>query len=152
MRKTLAALTLAVLGLGSGAAAQQNTEPFAVVQRFIDSYNKGDDKAVIATCADQASIIDEFPPYEWHGAGACAGWVASYAKDAAMNGIFGGVVTLGKPRHVDVTGDRAYIVVSADYAYKHKAEPIKETGSTLSVALQKGAGGWKIIAWTWAKN
>lgn len=152
MRKTLAALTFALSGLASGAAAQQSNEPFAAVQRFIDSYNKGDDKAVIATCADQASVIDEFPPYEWHGAGACAAWVASYAKDAAMNGISDGVVTLGKPRHVDVTGDRAYIVVPADYAYKHKAAPIKETGSTLSVVLQKGAGGWKMIAWTWAKN
>jgi ketosteroid isomerase-like protein len=152
MQKTLTALAAAVLGVAPGAAAQQNNEPFTVVQRFIDSFNKGDDKAVIATCADPASIIDEFPPYEWHGAGACANWVASYAKDAAMNGISDGVVTLGKPRHVDVTGDRAYIVVPADYAYKHKAAPIKETGSVLSIVLQKGPGGWKITAWSWAKN
>ena len=63
-----------------------------------------------------------------------------------------GIVTLGEPRHVDVTGDRAYVVVPADYAYKMKGEPAQETGSTLTVALQKGAAGWRITGWAWTKN
>lgn len=151
MHKALLAFAVVLLTQAPAAAAQQN-EVMGVVQKFIDSFNKGDEKAVIATCADPASIIDEYPPYEWHGAGACAKWVASYAQDATRNGITDGIVTLGKARHVDVTGNRAYLVIPADYAYKQKGTPTKETGSTLTVSLEKGAGGWRITAWSWAKN
>ena len=69
-------------------------------------------KAVAATCADQAFIIDEFPPHEWHGAGACAKWMDDYDADAKKNGITDGIVTLGVPLHVDVTADRAYVASS----------------------------------------
>ena len=61
-------------------------------------------------------------------------------------------MTLGAPKHVAVTGDRAYVVVPADYAYKQKGKPVKEIASLFTVALQKGAAGWRITAWSWSKN
>ena len=67
-------------------------------------------------------------------------------------GVTDGVVTLGKARHVDVTGDRAYIVSPAIFAYKLKGKPVKEGGATFTFALQKGATGWRIVGWTWAKG
>ena len=82
-----------------------------------------------AACADQTSIIDEFPPHEWHGVGGCTKWIADYEADSKKNGITDGVVTLGTPKHVDVTADRAYVVVPADYSYKQKGKPVKETAS-----------------------
>jgi hypothetical protein len=115
-------------------------------------FNKGDVKTAVAACADQASIIDEFPPYEWHGAGACAQWAADFDADAKKRDITPGAVTLGKTRHLDVTGDRAYVVVPTEYAFKEKGKAVKEKNATLSVALQKGAAGWRIVAWTWAKG
>jgi hypothetical protein len=51
-----------------------------------------------------------------------------------------------------VTADRAYIVVPATYAYKQKGKPMKESGSTLTLALQKGATGWRITGWAWSKR
>ena len=54
------------------AAATDKTEVVTTERKFVESFNKGDMKALTATCADQASIIDEFPPYQWHGAGAPA--------------------------------------------------------------------------------
>ena len=116
------------------------------------AFNKGDVAAAAASCAEQTSIIDEFAPYEWHGAGACARWMGDYDADAKRNAITGGVVTLGAPRHVDVSGDRAYLVVPADYAYAKKGKPVKEVASTLTIALTKSAGGWKMTGWTWAKR
>ena len=124
----------------------------APVHQFVDGFNKGDTKSLLSACADQTSILDEFPPHEWHGPGACAKWGSDFEADAKKNGITDGVVTLGSPRHVDITGDRAYVVVPANYTFKQKGKPGKEIGSTLTVALQKGPTGWRITGWAWAKK
>ena len=75
-----------------------------------------------------------------------------YDSDAKKNGITDGAVTLGSPRHVDITADHAYVVVPTNYTYKQKGKAVKETGSMLTVALQKGAAGWRITGWAWSKN
>ena len=151
MRRVLAALAFAG-STGVPSAAAQDPAVMATVVQFVSSFNQGDTKAASAACADQTSIIDEFPPYAWDGAGACLKWMAAYEADARKNGITDGVVTLGTPRHVDVAADRAYVVVPADYEYRRNGQPVKEAGSILSVALQKSADGWRITAWSWAKN
>jgi ketosteroid isomerase-like protein len=151
MQRLAAAIALAVLVAGP-AVASEKTDVMAPVHQFIDGFNKGDIKTALAACADQTSIIDEIPPHEWHGAGACSNWANDFAADAKKNGITDGVVTLGKARHVDVTGDRAYVVVPANYTYKQKGKAMKETGSTLTLALQKEAAGWRVVAWTWTKR
>jgi hypothetical protein len=38
------------------------------IHQWVDGINKGDMKAATAACADQTSIIADFPPHEWHGA------------------------------------------------------------------------------------
>jgi ketosteroid isomerase-like protein len=128
------------------------TAVVAVMRQFVDGFNKGDMKVMAAACAEQASILDEFPPHEWHGAGACAKWAGDYEADAKRNGITDGVVTLSKPTHVDVTGDRAYVVVPANYSFKLKGKPVSEVGSIITLALQKSPAGWKITGWAWAKH
>ena len=124
----------------------------SVVNQFVDAFNKGDTKAAAAACADQASIIDEFAPHEWHGAGACLKWINDYDADAKKRKITDGVVTLGKVRHVDVNGDAAYVVVPTDYVYKMGGKPVKETNSTITVALRKITSRWRITAWAWSEN
>jgi len=124
----------------------------ASVHQFVDGFNKGDTKAIVAACADQTSILDEFPPHEWHGTGACAKWVNDFDADAKMNGITDGVVTLSKPSHVDVTADRAYVVIPANYHFKQKGKPTSEVGSIITLTLQKGPSGWQITGWAWAKH
>jgi len=153
MRRVL----IALVAVASGAAAQtgRSQESSAVmnaVNQFVDAFNKGDAKTAAAACAEQTSIIDEFPPHEWHGAGACSKWMNDYDADAKKKGITDGLVTLGKVRHVDVAGDLAYVVVPADYAYKMSGKPVKETGSMLTLVLRKSASGWRITGWSWSKN
>ena len=75
----------------------------------------------------------------------------AYDADVKKNGITDGFVTLGKPRHVDVVGDHAYVVVPATYTWKQNGKPMKESGSTFTLALQKVGTGWRIVAWTWSK-
>ncbi len=151
MPKVLVVLAAVIMAAAPNALAQQK-DVMAPVHQFVDGFNKGDTKSALAACADQTSIIDEFPPHEWHGAGACAKWADDYDANAKKDGITDGVVTLGKPRHVDVTGDLAYVVVPANYRFKQKGKPVSEIGSMLTVALQKGPAGWRMTAWTWTKH
>jgi ketosteroid isomerase-like protein len=151
MQEMLIALVVAVSAAGQTAAPQE-TAVMSTVNQFVSSFNKGDTKGVVATCADQTAIIDEFPPHEWHGAQACSTWVNDYDADAKRNRITDGFVTLSKPRHIDITADRAYVVGAADYTYKKGGTPVKETGSVFTLVLQKAAVGWRITAWSWAKN
>jgi ketosteroid isomerase-like protein len=151
MHKVFAAFAVGLLARAPIATAQQS-EPMAVVRQFVDAFNKGDVPAVLAACAEQTVIIDEFAPFVWHGAGSCGKWASDYDADAKTNGITEGSVTLGKALHVDIAGDHAYVVVPADYAFKLKGKPVKETAALLTVALRKEAAHWRITGWSWAKN
>lgn len=148
MQKILVVLAVTILAAG----ASDKTDVMVPVRQFVDAFNKGDTKTAEAACAGQAFIIDEFPPHEWHGEGACGEWMKAYDADARKNGITDGIVTLSKPRHIDITEDRAYVVVPASYAFKKNGKLVKETGSMFTIVLKKGEAGWRILGWAWAKN
>jgi ketosteroid isomerase-like protein len=151
------ALTL-ILALGlvftpqAPAAGPQNAAVMATINQFVDGFNKGDTKSALAACADQTSILDEFPPHEWHGAGACARWMADYEANARKDGITDGVVKLTGTRHLAVSGDRAYVVALANYDWKQQGKPMKQTGATFTFVLQRTAAGWRITGWTWSTS
>ncbi|MDP9266792.1 MAG: nuclear transport factor 2 family protein [Acidobacteriota bacterium] len=150
MRKVVFAL--AIVLVAALAAASDKSDAVAAVHQFADGFNQGDVASALATCASPASIVDEFPPYAWQGPKACADWAHDYDADAKKNGITDGKVTLGKPWHVDVSGDRAYVVMPAKYSFKQKGKRATEPASILTVALQKGTAGWRITGWAWSKR
>ncbi|MGH7633584.1 MAG: hypothetical protein ACRENC_07625, partial [Gemmatimonadaceae bacterium] len=115
-------------------------------------FNNGDAKTMVAMCADHSVIIDEFAPYEWHGADGCAKWGEAYDANATQNKITGGKVTLGTPLHVDVTNDHAYIVTPVKYEFMQAGKPVVEPSSIITIALVKGASGWRINGWAWSKR
>jgi len=143
---------VAAIFLTLPTVATEKTDVMATVHQFVDSFNKGDAKAATAACAEQTSILDEFPPHEWHGAGACAKWMDDYDADAKKNGITDGIVTLRAPWHVDVAAGRAYVVAPVNYKFKQKGKPAQEIGSVITIALQKTEAGWRITGWAWAKH
>ncbi|MEO7539955.1 MAG: VOC family protein [Pyrinomonadaceae bacterium] len=128
------------------------TDVLRTIRQFVDGFNKGDNVSAVAACARETAIIDEFPPYEWHGDGSCTAWMNDYAADAQKNSITDGLVTLGKPRHIDVSGYRAYVVIPSNYTFKKQGKPIKEVGSAFTFALRKAVSGWLITGWSWSKN
>jgi hypothetical protein len=133
-------------------AAPQDPAVFAPIDQFVKGFNKADGNLILSACADTTSIIDAFPPHEWHGAGACARWLSDYQADAQKKGIKNGVVILTGTRHVDITASRAYVVLVADYEYWQNGKAIKEANATLTVTLQKTqAAGWRILGWAWAR-
>jgi hypothetical protein len=153
MKKIWIALAMTLVATATPVHAQQagqQAEVIASVTRFVEGFNKGDTKTLVKSCSSETAIIDEFPPHVWHGVGACAAWARDYNANAKRLDITDGVVTLGKATHVDVTGDRAYVVIPSDYSFKQKGKPVKETGSAFSFAMQKVGPTWKIAGWSWA--
>jgi hypothetical protein len=43
-------------------------------------------------------------------------------------------------------------VVPATYTFKQHGKRVKESGSTVTVALKKSGTEWRITAWAWSKH
>lgn len=121
----------------------------AVVHQMVDGFNKGDMKSSLAACADQAVVVDDTPPHVWQGAGACAAWNDAFEAWAKSNGVTGVSEVIGKVRHIDVSGDVAYVVQSVALSLVEKGKPMSEQAIE-TVTLKKTAAGWRITGWAWA--
>ena len=150
MRKLFIALVVSAL-VGGAAAATDETNVMSVVHQWVDGFNKGDMKSMAATCADQTSIIDDFAPHEWHGVGACSKWSSDFQAFTHAGEITEPAVTVGKPWHIDVKADRAYVVAPTTFSFKQKGKPVMEKG-IVTMALQKTATAWRITGWAWADH
>lgn len=128
------------------------TDPMAAVRQYLEAFNRGDVKAMAAMCDVPMSILDGLPPHAWQGPTAGEDWYRDVMAAGEQEGASGYQVTPGEPRHVDITGDRAYVVVPATMAFKLQGQPVTQTGSVLTVALHQLAAGWRIAAWAWAKG
>lgn len=141
--------TMALAGFAAPAtgATSDSAAVVAVVHQFVDGFNKGSVATELATCTPTAAIIDDFAPYVWRS---CADWAQAYDAWATQNNVTKGTVTLGKPREAYVTGNVAYVVNPADYAYTQRGKTVSMPGCTWTVVLKKSAGRWRISGWTWA--
>ena len=154
-RRSIARTSVFLIALvcAAVAAARPDTmEPMAAVRQYVDAFNKGDVEAMAANCAVPASVLDGLAPHVWQGPTACRDWYRDVLVAGEKEGATGYFVALGEPRHVDVTGDRAYVVVPATMKFNVHSKQVVQSGSTLTVALQKFAEGWRIIAWAWTKG
>ena len=154
MQKTIAALFAVAAMAGPAFAsdkisARDEINVMRPVREFVDSFNRGDVKTA---CADQSVIIDEFPPYLWQGATACADWSNDFNVYREKNGIVDPKITLGLGQHVDVMGDRAYVVVQAHITFKQNGKRVSERDPILTVTLQNIADTWRIAGWAWSKR
>jgi len=153
-----ALLALALLPLGCAAAyteiplSLEQTAVLEPVQVFVAAFNVGDTTRMLSVCAAEMSILDEFPPFAWQGPGACAQWLEDYDTNARTEGLTEGAVVLGAVRHVDIVGDRAYVVSGVAFTWRRRGEPQEETGATFTCALARGVAGWQITGWAWSKG
>ena len=134
------------------ASQPETTEPMAAVRQYIESFNKGDVKAMAALCAVPMSILDGMAPHVWHGPTAAEDWYGDAMTEGEHLGATDYSVALGEPLHVNVTGDSAYVLVPATMQFKLRGQPITQSGATFTVALRKLDGGWRLAAWAWAKG
>ncbi len=145
-------IAFAIVMVGAGTVvASEETELMAPVRQFINGFNKGDIKLAQAAWTDGIFIIDDFPPHAWDGSEAISKWLHDLKSFEKKHGTSSPFVTLGKPRHVDVTDTHAYVVVPTKLNYKKKGQLVKEAG-LMTLVLHKSAGGWRIAAWSWADD
>jgi hypothetical protein len=138
----LAASVLTLAGTASAWASDKD-DILAVLNQW------NDPETAAASCADDASIIDDFPPFEWRGPGACASWDKAFNDFAKKNGITDPSGTIGKPKQFVVEKDRAYVVAPGTFGYTMKGKPVKLT-AIAAFSLKKTSAGWKITSWSWA--
>ncbi len=126
------------------------TGPMVAVRQFVEGFNKDDVHLIQAVCADETSIIDDFPPHEWTGRGATTRWYREMARMASEYRMSDWSVSLNEPRHVIASDGHAYVVVPIDVRWLQDGTPAERTGS-MTVALREAAEGWRIsaCAWTW---
>jgi ketosteroid isomerase-like protein len=143
------AIVALVLAVAAGASAA-DAQLMAPIQKFIDSFNKGDVAGAAATHSTTAdlTIVDEVPPHLWNGPKAFQSWSADLDADAKKAGLTEPAVTLGAPTRVESDGEQAYVVVPAVYSFKQNGKAMSEKAQ-MTFVLKKGASGWLIHAWTW---
>ncbi len=148
----VALLPQLVVAAQAPVATAAQRQILATIQQFVNGVNTNDARMAAAACAPQASIIDEFPPHEWHGASACADWFHDLTAANKAEGISGGIAALGPPIRLAVTGTVAYAVFPSTYSYKQHGKPVTEAGATLTLALKRIGGNWRITGWAWSAH
>ncbi len=153
MRSMILALMTAVVItplVSMPAAASDRTDVLAVVKQYAAALSKADKNAAQGLCATQVTIVDEVPPYVFQGTTACNDWLEALLTLDRQKGISDENLAVGRPKRVAVTGDRAYVVTPATFSYNVKGKATSEAG-IWTLALQRLAGGWRIMGWTWAQ-
>ena len=89
---------------------------------------------------------------KWHGSTAAEDWFADALAEGEHLGVTDYHIGLGEPRHVDITGDYAYVVVPATFDYNRQGKQVDQTGAAFTVALRKVHEDWRLTAWTWTKR
>ncbi len=129
-----------------------SNDPMAAVLQYVDAFNTGDPKAMAAACADPIQILDGMSPHVWQGPTAAEDWWRDVLTEGEHLGASGYHISLGEPRHVDVTGDYAYVVVPATMTFSIQGKQVTQTGSFFTVALRNVGAEWRLTAWAWAKG
>lgn len=144
MNRVIMAFAVGVLTAGPTLASDK-----ADITAVLNQWNDTDEAKAVAACTDDASVIDDIPPYEWHGRGACSNWQRDYDAYLQKNGMTDASGTIGKPRQLLITGDRAYAVVPTTFAFTKNGKSVKVTATT-TFSLHKTGAGWRITGWAWA--
>ena len=142
----------------SSAAAESPTTTapsaaaMAAIRAYIDAINKGDPKAMTAVCADPMQILDGMSPHVWQGPTASEDWWRDVLAENERVGASGNHITLAEPpRHADITGDYAYIVLTATYSENRQGKQVTVPG-LYTVVLRKVGPEWRLTAWAWTKD
>jgi len=143
MNRIVIALAMSVLTAGSALASDKG-DIAALLKQWISG-----EAGTVASCADDAAVIDDVPPYEWHGPGACSRWQKDNDAYSQKEGITDATGTIGDPQQLSISGNRAYAVYPTTWAFTQKGKRVREI-ATSTFVLHKTAAGWRITAWTWA--
>ena len=113
-------------------------DPMAAIREYIDGFNNGDQRAQAAACADPMQILDGMSPHVWQGPTAAQDWWNDALAEGEHLGVSDYHIDLGEPRHVDVTGDFAYVAVPVTFSYNVKGTPVNPNWRALHGGASQG--------------
>lgn len=130
-------------------AASDNSEVMAVVHRWTDAFSQRSFNTSAAPCAEDAVVIDDFPPHVWQGQGACSRWFEAFEAWASKSGVTDAVITLGVISHLNFDGGFAYLVAPVTLSYMKGGKPVNFPGS-ITMTLRKQESAWRVSGVAWA--
>lgn len=148
LHRTLAAATLLALPL-TPAIALEKADVLLVAHEWADAFTRGGFNTSNSPCADEAVVIDDFPPHVWRGPGACSKWYKAFSAWAATAAVTDASITLGATSHLEVSSGYAYLVTPVTLAFSKAGKSVKDVG-VLTMTLRKANSGWHIIGFAWA--
>jgi hypothetical protein len=148
LRSILAAATILALPLTS-AVASDTTDVLIIAHRWADTFKSGGFNKGDSPCADEAVVIDDFPPHVWQGSGACSKWYKAFSAWAATAAVTDSSITLGAPTHLEIGSGYAYLVTPVTLSFLKAGKPVKDVG-VLTMTLRKAETAWHIIGVAWA--
>ena len=122
----------------------------ATVSRMTDAVNRGDMPIAFAAFTASPTIVEDIAPYRWQGPGTPQAWIAGMGANAEAHGITTINMRLAPAMRIDVTGDRAYVIVSGLLSFKLKDGHSEHANGLLTVLLQRTGGDWKIDTLVWS--
>jgi len=125
--------------------------PAAVVKSLADAGNRGDWDTVKAMVADDVVIVDDLPPYEWHGPETPQTFldaVGAFNKARGRTDGKGAGLTITR---TEIDGDGAYVVLRYTYTFREHGRRFAEEGSQ-AYTLHNGSNGWKVTGIAWVSG
>jgi hypothetical protein len=109
-----------------------------------------DDTGVMASAySAEPTIVDEFPPFQWQGAGAVKKWSKDLRDLVAAAGITQIKLVRRPPTYFHRDGHLAYLCVPMTFSYVLKGSPVSERGAFVLSMVEIEGTGWKISASAW---
>lgn len=148
VRKLLIAIAMG-MSTSTPVVASDNTDVIAVVHRWTDAFSRRSFNTGILPCAEDAVVIDDFPPHVWQGRGACSKWFKAFEAWASKAGVTNAAIALGEIRHLDFDGGFAYLVAPVTLSYIKGGKPVNFLGA-ITMTLRKQESGWRVSGVAWA--
>jgi hypothetical protein len=122
----------------------------AVIQHALGTFSKGDIAAFKATWAPSGvQILDDVPPYSWTGNGAVERWIEETGVAIRQLGLADLTLHSKDPRRVEITGDRAYVVLPVVVRYNLNGRKFTQQG-TQALVMTRTADGWKTLCMSYS--
>ena len=137
----------------AAASADEIRALLAPVNAWVSAFNNWDATYPSTAFTDDAVIIDQFPPFVWHGKGSARTWwtnlmgetPAEHERDRSMQQH----VEFAAPQFVQINAGSAYFVQLGTLTWVAKDGP-HEMKATWVATETKTQDGWRISSQAWA--
>lgn len=156
--RACSAVLMLLLGAAGAASAADAKPPapsaamMAPVQRLVDFMTKlPPGEHTDAFVQHGLTIVENFPPYLFRGAGAAADWERGFRKHASDDDYTELAVQFEPARDFSVTGNRAYFCLPTKWTGRTHGRPFEEHGAWAFV-VERGADGWHVLGYGWGET